>query len=326
METQDIEKFKKDYPFETNVELAKNYNLTPRQVERWGIKYGLHKDVSLHQKQQKEAEMKDQLKEKYGLTKRQLDHILASNKQKVIKPLALQLGAGKVYRFGAIADTHLCSCEEELRALHTFYRVCQRRGIKQIYHAGDLVAAQGVYAGQEYEVKVFGADNQVNYFCEHYPKVPGITTYFIMGNHDYAYVKQMGINIGTRIAEKRHDMKYIGAFQGDVKYHGITLIRLVHPDGGMPYALSYRAQKYVEQIASGSKPRILLMGHLHTQYHFIYRNIAVYGCGCFEGQTTLLARKGINPVIGGWIITIRFGKDRKHSAISIISEFIPFYG
>ena len=262
---------------------------------------------------------------KYGLTDKQLGQILASKKQKAIKPLALQMGEGRAYQFGAIADTHLCSCQEKLPELHTFYEICHQRGIKEIYHAGDLVSGQGVYAGQEYEIKTFGADNQVDYFCENYPKINGITTYFITGNHDYAFTKLLGVNIGTHIAKKRHDMKYIGTFQGDVKHNGMTLIRLVHPDGGMPYALSYRAQKYVEQITSGSKPRVLLCGHLHTQYHFIYRNIAVYGCGCFEGQTTLLARKGINPVIGGWIITIKLGNDKKQSAVSIVSEFIPFF-
>ena len=269
--------------------------------------------------------MKDLLKDKYGLTAMQLDHILRYRKQKAIKPFSLQIGEGEEYRFGAIADTHLCSIKQELRALHTYYQICQNRGIKDVYHAGDLVAGQGVYAGQEYELIVFGADNQIDYFCKNYPKVEGITTHFILGNHDYAYVKQLGVNVGSHIAEKRPDMDFLGVFQGDVQYGKIKLIRLVHPDGGMPYALSYKAQKYVEQIASGNKPRILLCGHLHTQYHFLYRNIAVYGCGCFEGQTTLIARKGINPVIGGWIITIKLGNDAKKSIISLVSEFIPFF-
>ena len=101
-------------------------------------------------------------------------------------------------------------------------------------------------------------------------------------------------------------MVYLGQYQADVVLGGVK-IRLVHPDGGMPYALSYRGQKLAEHIPSGKKPHILVLGHLHTAYYFHYRLMHIIGAGSFEGQTSFLLRKGINPNIGGWIIKI----DRK---------------
>lgn len=270
-------------------------------------------------------EKKSVLFEEYGLDEKKLRRILVARSKKEIKPLMLYSEGVSEYSFAAIADTHLCSLQERLRELHTFYDLCRKRGIRDVFHAGDLLAGMGVYAGQEYEIHTFGADNQVAYVVANYPKVAGITTHFILGNHDLSFQKLAGIDIGAKIAQQREDMDYLGAFQGCVFQDGIKMIQLVHPEGGMPYALSYRAQKFVEQIASGTKPRVLLIGHLHTQYNFLYRNIAVFGCGCFEGQTAFLARRGINPTIGGWFITLKFGKDKKRSIIGIVSEFVPFY-
>ena len=266
---------------------------------------------------------KKDLQERFGLSERQLSRILVAQRKTEIKPLKIE--AKSEYLFGAIGDTHLCSKEEKIRELHAFYRLCEERGVADVYHAGDLVAGQGVYPGQEYELKVFGATNQVNYFAENYPKIAGITTYFITGNHDMSYMKSVGLDIGTLIAERRTDMRYLGMLNGNVYMNGVKMIQLLHPDGGMPYAVSYRGQKIAEQIASGAKPRVLLLGHLHVNVAMLYRNMAIYQVGCFEGQTTLLLRKGINPVIGGYLIKLKIGPDKKHSLVGIVSEFVPFF-
>ncbi len=260
------------------------------------------------------------LKDKFGLTEKQLEKILVAKRERVIKPFNIQIG--ETYTFGALADNHACSSEERLEALHTFYHECKKRGIQDMYNAGDLLAGQDVYKGQEYELNVFGADNQVNYLVENYPCIPGMTTHFVTGNHDYSFYKKIGLDVGIMIAERRSDMKYLGIFQGDVMYKCIPLIRVVHPDGGMAYALSYRMQKYVEQISSGKKPRIIIAGHQHTSIYFLYRNIHVVQAGAFEGQTKLILRKGINPSIGGWIITVKFAKDKKKSIVSFAPEFL----
>jgi len=263
---------------------------------------------------------------RFGLTEKQLESILIYREVGIAKPIPLYLKGGTEYTFGAIGDTHLCSKEERIRELLTFYRICQKKGVKDIYHAGDILAGQNVYSGQEFELHTFGADSQVAYAVRNYPNIEGIRTHFILGNHCYSFFKNAGMDVGFAIAKERPDMTYLGAFYGEVMMEKIRLIHLVHPSGGMPYSISYRAQRIVTEISSGDKPRILLVGHLHTSYSFLYRNIFVFGVGCFEGQTPFLARKGINPVIGGWIIKITFGQGRAKSTTSVVSEFIPFWG
>ena len=198
-------------------------------------------------------------------------------------------------------------------------------GIKSVLHAGDVVAGFGIYAGQENEVHTFGADAQAEYVVKNYPKIKGITTYFITGNHDLSFHKRSGVDIGQIITTKRPDMIYLGQYQGDVFLDGVR-IRLIHPDGGGAYAISYKLQKIAEQIRSGDKPHILISGHAHTSMYFWYRNIHCLMAGCFEGQTTFLLRKGINPAIGGWIMEMRAAKDKKKSVVAIKPSWIPFFG
>lgn len=288
-----------------------------------------HKDVVSPLEKKKSPYNKDRqkarkfLRDVYGISEKQLEKVLIAKKQVKIESLKINIEGS--YKFGAIADTHLCSNHEMLTELNQYYDICVERGITDVYHAGDLLAGQGIFRGQEYEIHTFGADNQIDYVVENYPKREGITTHFIVGNHDYIYFKKMGIDVGNIISSRREDMNYLGQFQADVMWNGIKLIRLLHPDGGNPYALSYRAQKIVEQIPSGEKPRVLLMGHLHTEYKFSQRNINVVGCGCFEGQSGYLLRKGINPEIGGYIIEMKFLDDEKRSVFSFRPEFIRLH-
>ncbi len=267
-----------------------------------------------------EEKPKDIVRDKFGLTERQLEKVLIAKKEREIKPFNIQIG--ETYKFAVVSDTHLCSAEEKLEALHGFYDIGKKQNITDFYNAGDVVAGQGVYQGQEYEIHTFGADNQVDYFCENYPKVKGITTHFILGNHDYIYYKQIGLNIGDMITKQRDDLKFLGIFQADVMFGNVPLIRLVHPDGGIPYAVSYRMQKYSEQVSSGKKPNIILSGHQHTALYFPYRNMHILQAGAFEGQTKLILRKGINPNIGGWIVTIKMAKDNRKTILSFKPEWI----
>lgn len=264
--------------------------------------------------------MKDILQE-YGISFQQLKKILASKKP---KPKVLKMHiTDEEYRFGVVADTHFCSIHEKLNELHTFYEIMRKVGVKTIFHAGDLVAGWKIYRGQENEVHTFGARNQAKYVIEHYPKIKGITTYFITGNHDLAWWNLAGTDIGETISDQREDMIYLGQCFADTSFNGIR-VRLMHPDG-WAYAISYKSQKIAEQIPSGQKPQILLFGHWHTQFYYMYRNMHIMNAGCFEGQSLFLLRKGINPTIGGWDVRIRVADDKKKSVVAFTPTWIPFF-
>jgi predicted phosphodiesterase len=258
----------------------------------------------------------------FGLTEPQLRKILSGNKR-IPQVIKSQMTNKKFY-FGVVSDTHLGSNFEKLDELHTFYSICKKMRIKNILHAGDIVAGQGIYRGQENEIHTFGATKQADYVIKKYPFIKGIKTYFITGNHCLAYWRQNGVDIGKLISEKRKDMLYLGQYQGDVFLNGIK-IRLIHPDGAGAYAISYKLQKIAEQIPSGEKPQVLIAGHYHTSLYFFYRNMHLLQAGAFEGQNSYLLRKGINPSIGGWTVEVRISGDKKGSLVAFVPCWIPFF-
>ena len=258
----------------------------------------------------------------FGLTEAQLRRILAGEhtKPQIIK----QAITDKEFEFGVISDTHLCSRYEALNELHTYYSICKKTGVRHIVHAGDLIDGGMSHAGWENEIHTFGTDNQVAYTIKNYPKVEGITTYFITGSHDYSFWKRSGVDVGKLISRERPDLVYLGMIRGDVEINGIK-IRLIHPSGGVPYSKSYRAQKIAENIPSGQKPHILVIGHLHYAIYLFYRNMHILHSGCFQHQTPYLMEKSLNPDIGGWTIRIRIAKDKHKSVVAIIPCWIPFF-
>jgi predicted phosphodiesterase len=227
-------------------------------------------------------------------------------------------------RFAIVSDTHLCSRYERLDELHTFYAICKKVGIKTVFHAGDILEGSGrIYRGQLNDIHTYGAMRQVKYVVENYPKVDGITTYYVLGNHDISFYSENGVDVGELISKEREDLVYLGHLQADFKL-GKMVIRLLHPDSGAAYALSYKGQKIAEQIPSGQKPDVLVLGHYHTTVYFNYRVMHVFQAGAFQGQTPFILRKGINPNIGGWICEAKIGKG-KDRVISLQSSFIPFF-
>lgn len=225
--------------------------------------------------------------------------------------------------FAVVSDTHLGSIHEKLDELHDFYDVCKKEGINDVFHAGDLIAGTKVYYGQENEIKEWGADSQVNYFCEKYPKRKGITTRFITGNHDLCYFNSLGKDIGIDIANKRDDMIYLGQYGAMVIINKLK-IELSHPSSLPCYAISYPIQKTIEAIPGGKKPDLLFQGHLHQAVLLPnLRNVSGYMAGCFEGQSLWLYRKKLQPNLGGWIVKV--GLDESGSVRSVNSNFVRYY-
>lgn len=246
----------------------------------------------------------------------------ANIKTKINAPKILgRYFSDKKIKFAVISDTHLNSRLERLDELHTFYAICKKIGVEAVFHSGDILDGNGrMYRGHLNEIHTYGVHRQVDYIAKNYPR--GIPTFFITGNHDLSFYNDNGIDVGNLIEKKRKDMIYLGQYQADFTI-GRAKIRLLHPDGGVAYALSYRGQKISEQIPSGNKPDILLIGHFHTSFYFWYRNIHILNCGSFQGQTLYLLRKGLNPAIGGWTCEIRQGK--RDRVVAFQPCWIPFF-
>lgn len=230
---------------------------------------------------------------------------------------------GQTVRFAVVSDTHINSKYTQLSYLHQFYEECRKRGIKHVYHAGDISDGENMRVGHNYELYKIAADEQVEEICRVYPHVEGITTHFITGNHDASTMKHCGFDIGPAIAAKRPDMKYLGRDTALIHLTPNCTMQLLHPWDGGSYAMSYRPQKIVEAMDGGTKPNILMIGHYHKAMWMEYRNVAIFCAGCFQGSTPFMRGKGLSRYMGGWIIEAETDDDGYITRIT--PTFIPYY-
>lgn len=235
-------------------------------------------------------------------------------------------------RLGLVSDTHLCCKEERLDALNAQYDLFAREGITEVFHAGNIVDGyiQNVNGASVLDSTL---DGQVLYCVKHYPKRPGLTTYFITGNdHEGWWIKMNGVNFGhylQRVAEfkGRKDLRYIGHVEADVlltngKFKQVMKIQ--HPGGGSAYARSYKGQKMVESFQGGEKPAILVQGHYHVSGYSFDRNVHIIGMPGFQDQTIFGRTKHLRYEIGG--VILEFKHSRVTGTISRLrTEFNMFY-
>lgn len=185
-----------------------------------------------------------------------------------------------------------------------------------------MLAGVGVYRGQAKEIFCHTEDDQIDYVIDRYPKRAGIDTYGIGGNHCLVFVKYGGADPWNRISLERSDIKYLGPYSATIKLAPNCSLYMLHPDGGPAYATSYKIQKLIESFEGGNKPNIAVMGHYHKQLYIVERNVHGIMPGCFEGQTTHLRRKAIQPRIAGTILDIRF--DDNGAIQSLVIEVISY--
>jgi len=256
---------------------------------------------------------------------RGLELIVANNKvilgervvAKVDKPDVLSKGQRDII-FAVASDWHFGSRACQITALKEFCEICKKRGVKHILAPGDIVAGYNVYRGQLLDLYGYTADEQENSVVANLPE--GFEWWAIGGNHDYSFMKSGGHNPLLAIANRREDFHYLGYDEADIPLLQGVEAKLWHPSGGTPYALSYRLQKGIEQLAfnelqsivRGVKDsptiRFVFAGHLHVQFQAMFGSIFGAQSGCFEGRTNYLKRKGLSPAIGGWIIEARLGE------------------
>ncbi|MDF2563703.1 MAG: hypothetical protein K0Q53_98 [Massilibacillus sp.] len=230
----------------------------------------------------------------------------------------------KIIKFGVVSDTHLCSNDQQLTHLNSFYDLLVKEGISECYHAGDISEGVNMRQGHQYEVFKQGVDQQARYIIENYPERAEIKTYYITGNHDHSGIKSAGVDIGRMINNEREDLIYLGKQSARVMLTPNCSMDLVHPLDGASYAISYSTQKYIDSLSGGSKSSILIIGHHHKSFMLpVYRNIAAFEAGTFQKQTKWMQGKRLAANVGGWILEVEV--DSEGTIKRCKGEFIPYY-
>lgn len=229
----------------------------------------------------------------------------------------------RVIRFAIISDSHIGSKYQQIGLLNSFYDICNREEISDVFCAGDISEGIKMRPGHEQECFLHGADDIEDYIIQNFPRREGITTQFITGNHDHSIIKLSGHDIGKKIEQERDDMIYLGMSNAKVYLTPNCIMELNHPLDGAAYALSYSIQKLADSLSGGEKPNILINGHHHKALYLFYRNIHMLEAGCFQAQTPFMKGKRISAHVGGYIVTVHV--DESGTVTRFIPEFIPFY-
>lgn len=264
----------------------------------------------------------------YKQTKRQKKSKVEDVKRVAIQNQEPEYYEGKwdgtsTLRFAIMGDTQFGSKYAQITHLHNFYDLCEREGITDVYHTGDITDGLKMRAGHEYELYVTSADEMLDDVVKNYPKRKGITTHFITGNHDASLYKHVGYDIGRDISKDRSDMVYLGRDCAVVNLTPNCTLELRHPWDGTAYAISYKIQKMIEAMEADSKPNILAVGHYHKAEWIFYRNVHALQTACFQSQTPFTRGKGISVWMGGYIVTVRVDKDGHIQGFA--PEFVPYY-
>ena len=204
-----------------------------------------------------------------------------------------------------ISDSHLCNEAQQLNMINQIYQETYDRGIKLVRHFGDI--SDGDYTNRSdhrYELFRLGASRQIEYIVNHWPKVEGIITEFIVGNHDLTHEKNGGAFIGPIIESYRPDLKFVGSEHAYVSPEESpkTTIEMFHPGGGCASSLSYRAQKYIDKMEPGTKPNAVGMGHFHQSHFLSYRNVIALLLPCLTSKSNFAIRQGLENTMGAYFI------------------------
>jgi len=230
-----------------------------------------------------------------------------------------------VYRFGLISDTHLGSKATHLKDLHEFYDILHDRGVDTVLHAGDITDGWEIHANQVNELKAdaIGWKRLREHTVANYPKRDGMDTLFISGNHDRKLWRRQGIRLGKQLDNEREDLHWLGDSMARLVFDADNDIdlELIHPSGGQPYTLGYRAQTLYREQPTEMRPSMAAIGHLHGRLHAASEGVRAWYAACWKDLTTYGKRKGHAAEIGGFDVrvTIEDGQIK-----SIANEFIEF--
>ena len=72
-------------------------------------------------------------------------------------------------KFAIMGDTQMGSKYAQITYLHSFYDLCEKEGVKDVYHTGDLTEGLKMRVGHEYELYTVSADDMRDDVIKNYP-------------------------------------------------------------------------------------------------------------------------------------------------------------
>ncbi len=218
---------------------------------------------------------------------------------------------GRERCFGVIADSHAGSITHEKEGQIAFINMAHQCGAEEIWHAGDVVEGTYYFRQGQLEQYAVGYEAQSKDALEGLPRLKGLKYRIVAGNHDFTYQREVGLDPVKNMAlvHGRDDITPMGYPIGRLVYgddpDNMFKVELAHPKTRPAYAASWPIQKFVERMQGGSKPHILVMGHLHSHLTGDFRSIWCVMPGCWQWATTYESSQGLEPAVGGVLVWVR---------------------
>ena len=299
--------------------LSEVLNISERRARKMLSKYSeIHENVKLSSVTDKDVA--EYLKGR-GLSVESVISILTPKKEIIH---AFETERLTEFAIGLTTDSHLSDKECALHEFHDYHEKCKQAGVIAMFNSGDITAGMNVYKGMTYDLINHGFDAQLKYAAMNYPKIDGIKTYAINGNHDLSFKVEAGANFVEALANMRDDIIHVGDYDGTVSVNGVQ-IGLHHGGGGVGYSPSYKMQRLIEKIGGGQKPHIYSLGHFHTMLQMIIRGVHCFMPACWQKPNDFSVRFGFPNTIGGYILYIKVADDEYKTIRSMKSEFISYY-
>jgi predicted phosphodiesterase len=312
----DVEEEIEGIPKESLLQFMKN---TPRSFEDLSEKF--NKSINTIRKALEQLQVQH-----FAITQTEAEHFVWSTKTPphiVAPPTILWDKDVWEFKLGAMSDWHDGSKAAQISARNRAIKIMYDEGVRDIIVAGDINAGCKVYKGQEFDVVTMRYDEQAAITEAYCPQYEGLRYHIMGGNHDYDAIKNGAHNALDELCDRRDDFWYYGYDLVTVRLTEDVDALVWHPSGSSAYAMSYKSQKMVEQLAfeqlmevikknATPKVRFVFVGHWHNIFMWYEKGpINVVHTGGLEGQTNLTRRIGnIAPHISAWIISGEITKDR----------------
>lgn len=237
-------------------------------------------------------------------------------------------------RIAVISDLHFGSKYHRGSELANFMQRAYDWGARITLNCGDTLDGNKVYKGQEFETSQVAMSDQINSALDGLPQLPDHKYYFIDGNHDASFWRQTGQLAGEAILNAamvrgRSDLEYLGPDMAQLDLAADeggkpARIELLHPARAGARGQTYHLQNYIESIQGGNKPHIMLVGHEHSYVVLELRNIHALKVPCFQAQTPFMARRHMQPTIGGLLLEI--GLTKRGMVRELTITHIKYFG
>lgn len=222
-----------------------------------------------------------------------------------------------------IGDTHIGHKKFNESWWYDMITHAVAEGCEFAWHCGDILEGMSGRPGHVYELDAIGFEAQFDKARRLFDECP-FPIRGIIGNHDlwYSGKGDQGINVGIRLQEALPGkFVFLGDMEANEEIAGLK-VKLFHGLDGASYAISYRCQKFIEQLAGGDKPHILLSGHAHKSVFFECRNVQVFEAGTLCSQTGFMRGKKLAAHTGYWIIEVWAGEQ---GLLRIKPEWNPLF-